>query len=556
MKLSGIFIFSISASVVVAFSSCSGREVDHALDVAENVIWTRPDSSLSALKSIDTLDLRSESRHARYSLLYSMALDRNCIDTSYTGIILPAVRFYNHHGSDADRMRVYYYLGRLHYNGGDFLSAIKCYMQAKEYSYDSKDFVFRGLISSAISDVYARNDNFQEKVRYSEEAVNCFTEAHDSLRVWITTGRLASYYADCKNWEKSDSLYSEFFSHSPYDTTVLAEHLFNASRYSLLKPNPDPLQSMELFKKAIFEYGGKPSVTDYAAYAYALGLLGDTSAADSIFSQLDASGNETLPLMVWKYRAFKNRSDFKEALDMFERSVALQEASITAALNQSVAQAQSDYFKTKAKLAEKDRRMLVLARWIVFLAGILGLFIAFTFHLHNKRKWARRMAEMSMINEEVNVRLSKEQDALSDKEQALQNLRRKYVLTYKRQYSQLNDLCAEYWATAGSGKEQERIYEKVKKIVSVIDGCNQKRLERMIDENLGGIMSGLRADLPDATDNDFRFIALNILGFDAKTIARVMNYTVQSVYTKRVRLRAKISSLASENKNFYLDFIG
>ena len=262
MKLSGIFIFSISASVVVAFSSCSGREVDHALDVAENVIWTRPDSSLSALKSIDTLDLRSESRHARYSLLYSMALDRNCIDTSDTGIILPAVRFYNHHGSDADRMRVYYYLGRLHYNGGDFLSAIKCYMQAKEYSYDSKDFVFRGLISSAISDVYARNDNFQEKVRYSEEAVNCFTEAHDSLRVWITTGRLASYYADCKNWEKSDSLYSEFFSHSPYDTTVLAEHLFNASRYSLLKPNPDPLQSMELFKKAIFEYGGKPSVTD------------------------------------------------------------------------------------------------------------------------------------------------------------------------------------------------------------------------------------------------------------------------------------------------------
>lgn len=145
---------------------------------------------------------------------------------------------------------------------------------------------------------------------------------------------------------------------------------------------------------------------------------------------------------------------------------------------------------------------------------------------------------------------------LSDKELALRNLRRKYVSTYKRQYSQLNDLCVEYWETAGSGKEKERIYAKVKRLVSVIDDCNQKKLERMIDENLDGIMGKLRADLPDATDNEFRFIALNILGFDAKTIARIMGYTVQSVYTKRARMRAKISEIVSENKDFYLDFIG
>ncbi|HBN02314.1 MAG TPA: hypothetical protein DD383_06910, partial [Rikenellaceae bacterium] len=64
-----------------------------------------------------------------------------------------------------------------------------------------------------------------------------------------------------------------------------------------------------------------------------------------------------------------------------------------------------------------------------------------------------------------------------------------------------------------------------------------------------------RVDLPDATDNEFRFIALNILGFDAKTIARIMGYAVQSVYTKRVRLRARISAITSEYKDFYLDFI-
>lgn len=169
MKLFRIFnTFVVSAFAVVAFSSCSGKETDYALDVAENLVWTRPDSSLSVLGSVDTLRLRPESSRARFSLLYAMALDRNCIDTADISVLSPAVRYYDRHGSDTDRMMTYYYLGRLYYNGGDYLSAVKCYMQAKEYSMRSVNLVFRGLISSAISDVYAQNNNFPEKIRYSK----------------------------------------------------------------------------------------------------------------------------------------------------------------------------------------------------------------------------------------------------------------------------------------------------------------------------------------------------------------------------------------------------
>ena len=184
MKLFRIFnTFVVSAFAVVAFSSCSGNETDYALDVAENLIWTRPDSSLSVLGSVDTLRLRPESSRARFSLLYAMALDRNCIDTADISVLSLAVRYYDRHGSDTDRMMSYYYLGRLYYNGGDYLSAVKCYMQAKEYSMRSVDLVFRGLISSAISDVYAQNNNFPEKIRYSKEALDCFSEAGDRKSV-------------------------------------------------------------------------------------------------------------------------------------------------------------------------------------------------------------------------------------------------------------------------------------------------------------------------------------------------------------------------------------
>lgn len=555
MKSFRIFKVLVVAAVSILYASCADRKTDHLLDVAEETIWTRPDSALAALESVDTLKLRTRSCQARFSLLYAMSLDRNRIDTARLSILRPAVNYYRRHGSDDDRMMVYYYLGRMYCNAGEPLRAVKCFMQAHDYSSNSSNLVFRGLVASAISDVYAMNNNLLEKVKYSEEAVGYFAAAGDSSRTWITIGRLASYYADRKDWHRTDSLYKEFFSHSPYDTAVFAEHLFNVARYSLFEPTPNPERSVDAFRKAVGEYSGKPSVSDYCAYAYALDLLGHKDAADGIFSQLETAANDSIPLMVWKYRVLKHRREFEKGLDLLERTISAQESTIVSTLSQSVSKAQSDYFEAKAELMEKDRRMRSLVDWIIVLLGVICLFVVFSVYMYSRRKWIRRMNEMSLINEDVNNRLSREHDALSDKERLLQGLRRKYVQTYKKQYSQLNDLCAEYWEASGSGKEKDRIYARVKRIVSVIDDGNQKKLERMIDENLDGIMRKLRTDLPDSTDNDFRFIALNILGFDAKNIARVMGYAVQSVYTKRVRLRSKIASLPSEHKDFYLEFI-
>lgn len=550
-------MFNSVAAVVltIAIAFCSGNDSAKLMDAAESVVWDRPDSALSLLESVNAMKLKSKSSKARFSMLYAMALDRNGVDTADLSVIDPAVRYYESHGSDADRMRTFYYQGRMYYNAGDFQAAIKCLMRSREYSVDSKDFVFKGLIASAASDVYAQNNNLTEKIRFCEEAAGCFAEAGDTRRAWITTGRLASYYADRKDWAKADSLYSVFFSSPPQDTLVLAEHLLNVARYCLFKPEADPAMSKSLFRKAMKEYSARPAPTDYCVYAYASELSGEGKVAEMVFAQLEAAGCDPEPLAVWKYRVLKHRGDPAGALEMLERAVTCGDSAVIASLNQSVSQAQSDYFKAKSELMEKDRKVQAMSRWIVALVGLIAFSGVVAVSLYNRKKWARRVMDVSAINEDVKRRLSNELDASSHKDLALANLRRKYVQTYKMQYSQLNDLCREYLETEGSGKEKDRIYAKVRGIVSVIDGCNQKKLERMIDESLDGIMRKLHEDLPDASVTDFRFIALNILGFDAKTIARIMGYAVQSVYTKRVRLRTRISALDSANKEFYLEFI-
>lgn len=556
MKLFRIFnTFFVFATIVSACPSCGNKEADNALDLAESIIWDRPDSALSVLRSVDTLSLGTDAGRARFSLLYTMSLDRNGIDTTDITLIRQAMLYYQRHGTDDDRMKMYYYLGRLYHNGQDYQSAIKCYLQAREYSSGSDDFRFRGLVSSVIADVNAQNYNSVGKVHYAEEACKYFRLADDSTRLWNTTGWLAAYYADCNRWAESDSLYEVFLSMPCRDSSVMACHLLNMAKVNMKRPDANPEKTVALFRDATCKWRGTPSLADYCVYAYASDRLGDTTTANSIFSQLEKACQNMPELKIWKYRVLRHRGEHEKALDLFERLIELRDSTVLATLNQSVVQAQSDYFMAKSELMEKECRVHALVRWIIVLLGLICVSAVLVAYICNRRKWKRRMCEMSMINDEVSAQLSKEQDVSTAKDIALRSLRKKYVQSYKRQYSQLNDLCVEFWEASGSGKEKERIYAKVKRIVSVIDGCNQTRLERMIDENLNGIMKKLRVDMPDATDNDFRFIALNILGFDAKTIARIMGYTVQSVYTKRVRLRSRISAIDSEHRDFYLDFI-
>lgn len=557
MRLFGIFNTTfIFMAAVAAFSSCADRAADSALDTAERLIWDRPDSSLSILDSMEAKSLGTKALQARFSLLHTMALDRNYVDVTDVGLIHPAVKYYERHGTEDDRMKTSYYLAVIQMNAGDYQSAVMSLMQAREYSSDSDNFLFRGLISSTLSDVYAKDFNYREKVNYAKEACGYFLQAKDTLRFWNMLGWLAGYHADCGDWSVSDSLYAEFRSIPCQDSLSMACHLLNMSKICMRRQDADPQKSADLFMSAVEDYGGTPSLSDYCAYAYAQEMLGNSAVTDGLFSQLESLGKNARQIDVWRYRVLKHRGEYKDALSMLEQLIGFRDSTIIVTLNQSAVRARADYFQVKSELAEKDRRLQALSKWIIALLAIVLLLVSLVIHLHNKRKWFRRVGEMASINDAVCRRLSEEQELSSAKDLALSNLRRKYVRSYKRQYNQLNDLCAEYWETAGSGREKERIYQRVKRIVSVIDGCNQTKLEKMIDENLDGIMRKLRMDLPYATKNDFRFIALNILGFDAKTIARVMGYTVQSVYTKRVRLRSWISGLDSENRDFYLDFIG
>lgn len=588
MRSLEIVIRTIAVVAIIVFvSSCASKEAKRIMDTADAVMWTRPDSALAALKSIDTLNLKAKAQRARYSLLYTMALDRNHRDIPDLRIIKPAASYYERHGSNDDRMKMYFYLGVAQYDTGDPEAAITSYLRAKEYSSRSDNLVFRGIISSSISDVYLWNNNNSESILYCKEACDYFVQAKDSFRLWNTTGLLANRYSNIRDWAKADSLYSIFFSQPIRDTSIYARQLLNLAWNNIFKPGSDPHESIDLFRKATGEFGGTPSLSDYCVYAYASEIIGDYDTANDLIRQLENVDSSSTILKIWKYRISKHRADYKTALTYLEQSLNDQNSEVLETVGQSVALAQSDYYENKSLLLDKDRRLQRQVKWMIFLIAVMMVASGLGIYSKRKKIWQRQVEEMSFINDEVSQRLneallsekehlrsidslasanelaekniqtlSEKLSSAAEKEQVLMGLRAKYVQANKRRYAQLNVLCRQYLESPNASRNgKDKIYAEVKKILAILDEPNQKELESMLDDNLDGIMSKLRAAIPDTTEKDFRFISFLVLGFDTKTISRMMDYNVNTVYTKRYIIKEKISKLDGENKALFSEFI-
>ena len=588
MRSLEIVIRTIAVVAIIVFvSSCASKEAKRIMDTADAVMWTRPDSALAVLESIDTLSLKTRAQRARYSLLYTMALDRNHRDIPDLRIIKPAASYYERHGSNDDRMKMYFYLGVAQYDTGDPESAIASYIRAKEYSSHSDNLVFKGIISSSISDVYLWNHNNTESISYCKEACDYFAQAKDSFRLWNTTGLLANRYSNIRDWAKADSIYSVFFSQPIRDTSIYARQLLNFAWNNIFKPGSDPHESIDLFRKATGEFDGTSSISDYGVYAYASEIIGDHRTANDVIRQLENVDSSSTILKIWKYRIFKRRGDYKDALVCLEQSIDDRDSEVLETVGQSVALAQSDYYESKSLLLDKDRRLQRQMKWMIFLIALLVVASGLGIYSKRKKMWQRQVEEMSFINDEVKQRLNESllceaehlrsidslksanelaernirtlSEKLSDaaeKEQMLMVLRAKYVQANKRQYTHMNALCRRYLEsskTSRSGKDE--IYAEVKEILAILDEPNQKELESMLDDNLDGIMTKLRAAIPDATEKDFRFISFLILDFDTKTIARMMDYNVNTVYTKRYNIKEKIARLNDENKALFSELI-
>lgn len=539
-------IIALSLASVFLLSSCASRQTTARLDDVETYIQSRPDSALATLRAIDTTTLTSRSLRAHYALLLATALDKNWIDTTDVNVVMPAVTYYDKHGTDDQKMRAYYYLGRIQQNGHDPNSAIISFTLAERASAGSEDEGFKGLLNMALAEIY-RKAHFMEKARDCiESGSEHFQKANDTAHYHLTSGLLAICYQEMREWETADSLYREGIERAVNDTSAMRMILAHYAAFKVIQPDADPKGAISLLTRLYSEYKQPLPPKEYSIYAYASDLLGDHKTCDAMLKVLRNLPEERRKDSRYcEYLIAKSRGDYEQAVDLATAIYGEQDKKVDQLLNNSVTQVLQNYFQNQYAKTEQRAQILrlVFAVAILSLLLLLGLIV---FMVNRKREKERLAADL--------LRQSN-----SELKEQYKSLQQSYANLFKDQFDAVNELCKTYLKTQGKTEETRKtaIYGKVKDIIAFIgeDKKQHALFEEQINRDLDDIVAHLKADLGNVSDEDSRFICYTIAGFDTNIVATLLNLSVSNVYTKRSRLRERIRKLDSPHKEQYLRVI-
>lgn len=551
MKIRTILLAAIA---LLPLLSCGNGAVSAQLDDIESYIQERPDSALAAIVAIDTNSLNTRALAAKYSLLLTMALDKNYIDTTDLSIIAPAVNYYRRHGSADEKLKALYYQGRVHFNAGDYNKAIVSFSEALPLVEITTDKKYDGMLYSAIAAAYNLNFAIDECIEFSKKAYESFSVAGEKdLANWALYSQ-AQDYSNMRKYALADSLYKALLSVDDLNVSLRGNI---ESSYAFMITNRGIRQELpvadSLFRSAIEHSGSLNNDANWGAYAYALSMNGRFEEAESILRSLHAVNSPRYDY--WAGRVAEQKGDYKNAGTHLFSTLTKLDSTVNNALRQSTIKSQRDFFESQSQKAEskvKEQRLVLV------IIGIMAVILTSLIYLFFKRRSRIAEAKKTELLEMKDRAIEQLRETNRAFETERIQLRKEYARLFKTQFKYFAEI-GEAVTLANSyidkSNSYKSVYDKASRMVDSItsDKTGQNRFEKTINESMFDVMEKFHQDFPDLGDNDYRFVSYVFAGFDAYLISVLLKYnSIPMVYEKKYRLKKMIAEKDSPNKQDYL----
>ncbi len=548
---------------VLMLSSCANKKVDQALSQADELMWAKPDSALAVLESVDTTSMRTRTQKARYSLLYSMALDRNYADTTDTRIIMPAVRYYERHGSQEDRLKALFYFGRMQANAGEYDKAVVTLSRALEHSDEVCDMRMLGFAYSEIAYSYSQTKNFSESRQYYRKAESCFNQVGEHRYSCMMVLDRANDCVSSLAWSEADSLLKSIVTDESFPSDLKADAMATYGRMLTICPFSDYGKAVSLFERSRTLFGDNHprNVNDECVYAYALAKVGRMKESKEIFTKLDVQGFGSIP--AYKYclsQVMRLEGDNSGAYTLLLESLRGYDAKAMQIQSQSSALAQRNYYRQLS--SERERSMLIQRLWTAIVVFISITMIVIISILLYKRylKAERERMKLVLLNEASENMLA---ESNKSNEKMLKNMsviQTDYLKLYKSQCRWMSEFVEIFCDSKKKDLKilQSKVYGRICRIVSGInsdDNIGQLEFESELNKTYNNVMKKFRQDYTDLCETDIRLFSCVVAQFDAVLILKIFNLpSKDAVYMRKARLKEKVRQSDSTNKERFLLF--
>lgn len=423
IKRIGHFINIILLSLaVLTIGSCDRHGTAwNEMDKAENLMDAKPDSALVVLENIPASSVKGKEAAARYALLKSIALDKNCIDTTTFDVLQPAIDYYIKNGKPDEKLRTYYYQGRIYQNQGDDDSAIQSFMNACDLRKQVTDSLLLSHTLVAQGTLYLKQYKINDFVHYNMEAAKLYkTIGKDILAIKSYTNALDGYVMQ-NNKPAADSLMSicvPMFKKNPEGEAFLFP--------SLLSYTVNFCSSDEI-KEVLTEYQNMELTTDETMiFAEGYSKIGEYDKAMALISNINPAENtwDSLKYASIKIDILERQGKYKQAFTLYrDYSASLEHYQKELLSHDLLFSDKKHQLEMKNLIEIQDRDRIIGGT----LCGIFALVIlvGWLYYRSYRSKTKRILAEKENKNlrlEQENLRL--EIDQLEDERDNLKELKK------------------------------------------------------------------------------------------------------------------------------------
>lgn len=423
IKRIGHFINIILLSLaVLTIGSCDRHGTAwNEMDKAENLMDAKPDSALVVLENIPASSVKGKEAAARYALLKSIALDKNYIDTTNFDVLQPAIDYYIKNGKPDEKLRTYYYQGRIYQNQGDDDSAMQSFMNACDLRKQVTDSLLLSHTLVAQGTLYFKQYKINDFVHYNMEAAKLYEAiGKDILAIKSYTNALDGYIM-MEDKSAADSILSicvPLVQKNPDGEAYLFPSLLS---YTIGFCPPDDIKAF------LDEYQNMELTTDETMiFAEGYSKIGEYDKAMTIISNINPAENtwDSLKYASIKIDILERQGKYKQAFTLYRDYSASLERHQKELLSQDLLFADKKHqLEMKSLMEIQDRDRIIWGT----LCGIFGLVIlvGWLYYRGYRSKTKRILAEKENKNlrlEQENLRL--EIDQLENERDNLKELQK------------------------------------------------------------------------------------------------------------------------------------
>lgn len=400
-----LFVPLLSILLTIAGSD----NLSDRLDRAEMWIDEAPASSLAILDSMDVRSIHKKINKARFSLLYSMALDRSDVKITSDSVISMAVAWYKRYGSDNDKLNTYYCCGRIFENRGDDKTAMEYYAKAEVYVGPQSDEISTGLLYMRIAGIAKEVFDEKEAFNLYSKACGFFEEVGDTNRYAATLSGKISCSDVLQDYNSVVTLLQEFKSLWPglssrnknnYYQQIIGYHL-----------------AVKDYERARFELKEYVSVFDssdvnwlnVSEYYLALGMSEESIDALQAFKKIHPEYKKEPDYFLLSSRLYEDIQDYPKALESYKCYHSLKDSVNRVIFDNDTEFIMERYEKDLHIERAKESRIII----VMFSVLVFCVLLYFTTRRIKKQKEEnRRMALDQEMYTDLVVQLKKERDEL------------------------------------------------------------------------------------------------------------------------------------------------